>query len=51
MSVDESYRETKKMVDAGQLGNVHLIRSATCDQYDPTGELLSQMSHGCELTI
>lgn len=38
---DQSYREVKKMIDAGQLGKPYLIRSCTNDQYDPSGFFVS----------
>ncbi|WWC69050.1 uncharacterized protein I206_102986 [Kwoniella pini CBS 10737] len=34
---DESYREVKKMINAGTLGTPHLIKSATNDQHDSSG--------------
>ncbi|WWC61259.1 uncharacterized protein I303_103840 [Kwoniella dejecticola CBS 10117] len=34
---DASYRETKGRIEAGQLGTPYLIKSATNDQYDPSG--------------
>ncbi|ODN76345.1 myo-inositol 2-dehydrogenase [Cryptococcus wingfieldii CBS 7118] len=34
---DESYREAYKMINTGKLGKPHLIKSATNDQYDPSG--------------
>lgn len=38
-SVDESYREAKRMIDTGLVGQPFLIKSSTNDQYDPSGEL------------
>ncbi|KAE8539621.1 hypothetical protein D1P53_003555 [Cryptococcus gattii VGV] len=38
---DESYREARKMVENGTLGKAHLIKSATNDQYDPSGFFVS----------
>ncbi|MDI9409785.1 MAG: Gfo/Idh/MocA family oxidoreductase [Candidatus Pacebacteria bacterium] len=34
---DPSYREAKLMIEQGQIGSPYLIRSQTCDLYDPTG--------------
>ncbi|WWD01549.1 hypothetical protein V866_008494 [Kwoniella sp. B9012] len=34
---DESYREVKRMIDEGTFGKTHLVKSATNDQYDPSG--------------
>ncbi|WVW83255.1 hypothetical protein I302_105274 [Kwoniella bestiolae CBS 10118] len=34
---DESYREVKRMIEEGILGQTHLVKSATNDQYDPSG--------------
>ena len=36
--VDESYKEVKRQIDAGLLGTPYLIKSATNDMYDPSGE-------------
>ncbi|WVF66965.1 hypothetical protein IAT40_001708 [Kwoniella sp. CBS 6097] len=38
---DESYREVKRMIDTGRLGKPHLVKSATNDQYDPSGFFVS----------
>ncbi|ODN74230.1 hypothetical protein L202_07675 [Cryptococcus amylolentus CBS 6039] len=38
---DESYREAYKMINTGKLGKPHLIKSATNDQYDPSGFFVS----------
>ncbi|OCF40567.1 myo-inositol 2-dehydrogenase [Kwoniella heveanensis CBS 569] len=38
---DESNREIKRMIDAGRLGQPHLVKSATNDQYDPSGFFVS----------
>ncbi|WRT65304.1 uncharacterized protein IL334_002247 [Kwoniella shivajii] len=38
---DESYREVKKMIDTGRLGQPHLVKSATNDQHDPSGFFVS----------
>ncbi|GFZ43076.1 hypothetical protein JCM24511_00794 [Saitozyma sp. JCM 24511] len=34
---DESYREAKRMIDTGLVGQPFLIKSSTNDQYDPSG--------------
>jgi myo-inositol 2-dehydrogenase/D-chiro-inositol 1-dehydrogenase len=34
---DESYLEAKRRIDNGQLGKAYMIKSATNDQYDPSG--------------
>lgn len=43
--VDESYRETKRLIDEGALGAVHMIRSATNDQYDPSGKPICSLAY------
>ena len=37
LAVDESYKEVKRQIDKGLLGSPYLIKSATNDQYDPSG--------------
>ncbi|ORY26985.1 hypothetical protein BCR39DRAFT_497705 [Naematelia encephala] len=34
---DESTRELKRMIDDGEMGEVHLLKSASNDPYDPSG--------------
>lgn len=34
---DASYRDAKKKLDAGVIGDAFLVRSHTCDKYDPNG--------------
>lgn len=36
-TVDDSYRNVKRMVDAGELGEIHAVETSCLDQQDPTG--------------
>ncbi|GMK58992.1 hypothetical protein CspeluHIS016_0700070 [Cutaneotrichosporon spelunceum] len=38
---DDSYRNVKRMVDAGELGEVHAVETSCLDQQDPTGFFVS----------
>ena len=42
-AVDESYKEVKRQIDKGLLGSPYLIKSATNDQYDPSGMSLTHV--------
>lgn len=37
-AVDESNRALKKLVDAGELGDIHAVESWCLDAQDPTGQ-------------
>lgn len=41
---DESYRNVKRMVEAGSLGHVHAVETTCLDQQDPTGTSDSRKS-------
>jgi hypothetical protein len=50
-AVDESYKEVKRQIDKGLLGSPYLIKSATNDQYDPSGTSLTQTSIWIDLQL